>query len=142
MFYGGLGVLGIHVVGTSRVLAGVDKQDVMMHELFQVINDNYQDGDAIVASNFWQYYDARHYNQTPITMQTFEAGRYYGSLEPIYRRAKDLLSSPKFVDADSGRVWYVSDDVDDGGGLPEHWQPVGPRYEQASGAVQLYLIDQ
>lgn len=128
-------VLGLCGFGTARVINGVDKQNTQMNKLFSVVADNYQSGDAILAVDFMDYFNARHYNQTSSEVLLIEPGYYWGSLEPIRRKA-DIIPDHSALSSASGRVWYITNKNDYN--APPNWQPLGPRYEMGDSAIQLF----
>lgn len=115
----GLALVGILTYGTVRVLQGVDKTNNTMHETYQVVNTQYVPGDAVVALDFGAWFDANHYNQTPVPVYYRDQGFDYGSLEVIFRRnlaVKDL-SRVNSVD----RIWVVASYEEQDVELPESW---------------------
>jgi mannosyltransferase len=124
--------------GTARVINGVDKQNTQMNNLFSIVSDNYQPGDAILAVDFGDYFNARHYNQTDSEVLLIEPGYNWGSLEPARRRG-EIIPDYTALDSPSGRVWYITNKNDNN--APANWLPLGPRYEMGDSAIQLFATD-
>ena len=72
-------VIGLNLVGTARVLNGVDKSGVDVNLKFAQLEEAFVEGDEIVAMSMWQWFNAHHYNTTSTTVKYADTGYYFGS---------------------------------------------------------------
>ena len=108
------------------MLAGVDKDGVNINETWSQLEENYQEGDRIIAASMWQWFNAHHYNNTSTPVEYLDTGYFFGSHAPIYEARENILVNRDLegVTSESGRVWMIepSNFVTT---TPDNWQQVG-----------------
>ncbi len=95
-------------IGTLNVLfhKDVDRDDIDLNQTVQTINKEYEPGDAVIASQFSQWFIADHYNRTGTNTLYLKEGVYYGSLEPIFSRPWLIVGDLKELNYHP-RVWLI-----------------------------------
>ncbi len=115
-------ILGVNMVGTVRVLNGVDKTDVDMNIQFAKMEEAFEEGDEIVAMSMWQWFNAHHYNSTSTTVKYADTGYMWGSHAPIYEAKESILINRDLseLSPETGRVWVI-EPTDFTTTIPSNW---------------------
>ena len=106
------------VIGTSRVLMGVDKTNIEMNSTFTAVNDTFQEGDAVVAVEFFTWYNASHYNRTGENIFYVDEGFEFGSIIPVRNQGRTIDSLDELSSFD--RVFVITTPNTDAE-VPEEW---------------------
>ena len=129
-------------LGTVRVLKGVDKVDYGINQTFPKLEARFQEGDEIIASGIYEWFNARHYNHTSTSVKYPDTGYLWGSHAPIYESYKNVLVDKNFDDVNptSGRVWVIAS-KDFGDEIPANWRLISDDLQGKDSNILLYVVD-
>lgn len=132
-------VLTANIIGLSSVYRGEGKSHFNIKELSQRIDKQYLDGDAIVASGIWEFYDTHRYSSNLTTVRMVLSGDFYGGASLVEDR-EDLLvdSLDDVVVAKGGKIWFVASggDVE----VPDTWQQISDPVYAGSHSLRTYIL--
>jgi len=131
----------LNLYGTQRVLSGTDKIGVDMNVRMERLNEEYAEGDVIIATSMFQWFNARHYNSTTTPVKYLDTGYQWGSHAPIYESDPSILVDQDMleVNPESGRAWLI-ESKDSNVAVPDNWS-LASTVDGMESTINLYEIN-
>jgi len=138
----GVGLLALMVYGSVTVLDGYGRDWNKSIQGIERLHQELQPGDALLAQTYWHFYDARHYLDDEINLQTKIEGNFFGGDTLLVGRDDIILDNYSQIDSSSGVVWFIGDSKDESfSEIPGNWKQFETIYNESNFRVTRFKIN-